>query len=1270
MPTIFRAIIPTTAGEAGHIRLLRFSALAAFVALAGTTCLRAQTNEPVKLALVAETGTAAAAVDMLTAELSGQPALQLLERTDIERVYREQGLSAENLDSLKLGKVLGADGVMIVSSVDEESNSPMPSFGGIARGGARQPNQVLETRLIAVKPGVILGSSRSVYRAQELPAWAKAVAAHFAPDFPKLGVLAKDALPISVVNLRSAADSAQNRETERTLTLLTIQRLARERSLFVLERRRMQVLSAEKDLKLDESAFWNGSYLLEGVVDPQGYSKEQVTLDVRLVPPKGGAPIQIRTSGSRTNLAETINQLAGRIVQALHLTPTLKEWNTAEEAAQFFAEAQWALRWELFDTAQAPAESAWALGKRDMDCATLRVKACLAPPTYDTRKRGSLTIRNLTPTRADAVRTPPDAASADRAQRALELFLEYSRTLPPDTMKTDSPWYRLGVDDLTLASRWLQQFWLVPQAQQTARANLERLRGSARAVADWLAGLPSARAGYYVTNRVVNGDEVYRAFVVNSNLFSCALDLGCFWQERPEDTLALYRELMQGALFARIHGQLWFRGPNRPALVGWSAEDEKRVPAVWNGFLAELSGSTNAFCQMEAKAINFAALRAGHEAQLNALVGKRMDAEARARAGAELESALESAGDALFDFICSRYGAIVAGNDNLLEIGLGLDAFFNRGGMVTEATEKLDQRYKTDYGPRLAAAQQDYMAKNSDRIRENKTRLAFERQKQYLAEFTPYNWTTFNQVFASRDYTRSQATQLRPLLDAYRSNLLAQAANKSREQTFKANDDSRWIQLTVGKALDNALQPPAPVAGPTGPAPHLTPASPAIVRTPGPANIPTQRTAPVTNILRVTDSVTIPIERLGLTNTHAPVAISARRWSDGKLLLTLWYQGSFSNYALMSQSASAVFTPQSGAWDLVRHPKKEAGLTLGSLPGGMILGRNEKNAYTELFQGRLYLSDAGQIRRFDFQTRQWQDVEVPQNTDSQLFALDGHLYAASQEIIFEILEGGAGTKVLASTRRRPTASMLDSLETFGSLAAPPLLFSGPSHLLCAALDSRVLTWAGTDWRELFKLPFARTPEVTADGIIFRSLSPGEPRSLWFLRNGQSSPELCLQESTRPLPGRPINPAHTAAAPAPHPRWQPSEDVSLAEAPAVAHEGSLYLYVEPPSLPGSVGRFVPSAPDQQQPKLVYFGHDSPQPVVLGVSFPSGHGAGFPLPSRRPMAARTPAWIQCAGDSLLLGRGSFPGFWRIPVSDIQRAVALDRKPVQSAQASPGK
>ena len=81
--------------------------------LAASLVMRAagQSNTPVQLAVIAENGEASAVGDLLTAELSKNPRITLLERNEIERVYREQGLSAANRDYLRLGQVLGADGL-------------------------------------------------------------------------------------------------------------------------------------------------------------------------------------------------------------------------------------------------------------------------------------------------------------------------------------------------------------------------------------------------------------------------------------------------------------------------------------------------------------------------------------------------------------------------------------------------------------------------------------------------------------------------------------------------------------------------------------------------------------------------------------------------------------------------------------------------------------------------------------------------------------------------------------------------------------------------------------------------------------------------------------------------------------------------------------------------------------------------------------------------------------------------------------------------------
>ena len=319
--------------------------------------LPAQTNGTVRLALISESPGALAAADVLTAELSSHTNLQLLERNEIERVYREQGLSAANKDYLKLGQLLGADGLLLL----DVNKTPQATN--------------LTTRLVAVKPGAVLLDEDFSWPLKDMPGWASLFTAHLNPFVPKLAVLLKDAIPISVVNLRSAVQSGVAQETERQLKLLTIQRLSQEPRLFVLERQKMQLLTEEKNLKLDDSAFWNGSYLLEGVVDQNGYSKDTITINARLTPSKGGTPVPFEVSGSRTNFSEIINQLAVKVNEALKVSSTAPAWNAADEAQQYYNEAQWAMRWGVYSEAQTALESAWALGKKDADCATLRVRA-------------------------------------------------------------------------------------------------------------------------------------------------------------------------------------------------------------------------------------------------------------------------------------------------------------------------------------------------------------------------------------------------------------------------------------------------------------------------------------------------------------------------------------------------------------------------------------------------------------------------------------------------------------------------------------------------------------------------------------------------------------------------------------------------------------------------------------------------------------------------------------------------------------------------------
>ncbi len=588
-------------------------------------------SAPARVAIVLAHPEAAEAGDLLTAELSRRADVQLLERAEIAKIYQEQARSAQSGDFVKLGQILGADGLLELD---------------VVRSGEETR---LSARLMAVKPGVVLMaqsfswvSPKAGARAEiPLAGWAPLFAKQVAPLLPKLQVQNKEAIPLSVLNLRSSAQSAAGMEEERGIKLLTIERLSREPRLFVLERQRLGSLSEEKDFQRDDSAFWNGSYLLDGTLDASGYSAATITLSARLTPPKGGAPVLLEASGSRTNLPQVADQLGAKIIEALQLNSSPVDWKPDDEAAQYLTEAQWALKWKLYPQAQAAAESAWALGRHDMVSAEARIRSYMLPIE---RPKSFADSFNQAAFDTSAREKPPTAQEADDAQRALELYLQFSHSLNTNESKSDSSWVKLGLEALTSASHHLQRFRLASERQEALADAAAGLRASARSVANWLASLPSERKTYCFGNRVPTTDEVYHDFGETLNIFRCELQWGCFWQERPEDTLALYRELMTGPRFPCIHQDLWFRPPDRPRLVSWNHASAALQPALWEAFVRELNASTNAFLAMEAKALVFA------------------DAESLEGTTSSGQRKLD-AGVAFFDYVVSNFDSIVAANE-------------------------------------------------------------------------------------------------------------------------------------------------------------------------------------------------------------------------------------------------------------------------------------------------------------------------------------------------------------------------------------------------------------------------------------------------------------------------------------------------------------------------------------------------------------------------------------------------------------------------------
>lgn len=504
---------------------------------------------PIKLAIIAEAADFARVADLLTVELSAQPQVQVLERAQLERIYREQQLAAANRDYVKLGQLVGADGLLLLGKIGDGTNG----FIGV--------------RLVAVKPGVVLWAERFGWPLQNSAAWASDFVPHLRAFWPKLRVLPQDAVPLSVVNLRATVQSAEARGLERQLTLLTLERLSREPQLFLTERHRMHSLATEKEWAgWDESAFWDGSFLLDGTLDKAGYSPDTITISARLVPPKGGAPLQIEASGSRTDLSQVINQLAIQVLQHLKPGVTNVAWNAVDEAEQFYAEAQWALKWNLSPQAQAAAESAWALGKQTPESARLVIRAYVE----------NLPDRGINGSDVPVYQVP-NADWFAPLDRGVEFFVQSAAVLFAET--NSLPSFQLGLRLLRPALGQLESYYYAAEQRADQAEALIALRAKVRRMIQVLdANQPAVTERRFTPSREARRDYAKLKWGEGGIAF-----------ERPEEAADFYRSFLADGV----------RYPNLPRIVGWTWADRQRVPAVFRELITTSRLSPNALVQLE-----------------------------------------------------------------------------------------------------------------------------------------------------------------------------------------------------------------------------------------------------------------------------------------------------------------------------------------------------------------------------------------------------------------------------------------------------------------------------------------------------------------------------------------------------------------------------------------------------------------------------------------------------------------------------------------------
>ena len=1181
-------------------------------------------------------------------------------------------MSAANRDYLKIGQVLGADGLLALQSITEGKN------------------RYLSVQLIAVRPGVILEDERFGQPAQNTTAWADDIIHHLDPLLPKLNVLTQDAIPISVVNFHAGVRTAAAAELERQMFFLTVERLALEKRLFVLERKRMQSLSEEKDLAHSETEpFWNGKYLLDGALDRDGFDPDRVTIHARLIPP-AGSPIFIEAGGSRKNYAETVNQLVEKVLATMKLDSKPVPWNTADEADKFFKEAQWNLAWGDFTQARQSAAAAWALGKHDVDAITLRVRTFMPPPDAG--------IIYIPP------REKPAPEKIDDALHALQLYQMFSQDLPPDEPKLDTSWYQLGMDNLSIATRVLQQFNWSPEFYQPFAEKLAELRAAARSVAALLSRSPSVHDSYFVGSRNVKYDDLYH-FLERPSIYGLKVEGGCLWQDKPEDALALYRELMASPVFRYLHERLWFRDadhsstrlPSPGRLVAWNEADQKRLPDLWQSFVTELKESPNVAQQMEARALYLADVKFP---DLNQNFETRAAYEAANRtANQAYEQELSAAfADFLDAFLTNRI-YFKTNSVDILYLNWGVDDLVEHMGGNTSVTldkkESLQQQYRTEYAAKLAAKDEELgkqLAARDEALRAENAKTenlqAFEKQKAFLKAGQPFAPGTFVHmfIFGFKDYSREQAQEIKPLLAEYKKQLTGNLARIGQMQVGQIEAN---VERILNPAAVATIPPPIRITGnnpgaPRPPGGNFQPGPPPWQQSPGaPPNFAQPGVTPYphvelgtdsdtpppdplvsSNIITVKDFCPLPMEGIPGDKPHE-FKFTGQRLSECKLLLDCRYNAwvySFDNNGSWQSSADkifvgmAVFEPDTGRW------------IVAALPDPFTEPVNFTPLQSILWRGTLYSSHVGRIQKYDSQIKAWQPAGFAVE-GGQFYNLNGRLYQTDYNSIQEITENGHATKLLASIQRQPPVSSLDSQGALMNLA----LFTDAQKNLCAAVHNKIFRWDGNDWHEAGAATTSYTPAVFDDGVIFSTDGFNvRPARISRFEMQSSSVELCLSQTTQEPDRRGYDPRRADANTASKPLWKLPAELSLPNLSAALWQSDLYILADHSEkqdimteergtrpdgtleishvITGS--KFV--SKDGYNATLFCFSRDLPAAHKVRLNFAGNDGCppmagvdskpGFTIPGT--VANRT--WMQFTANQLLCGQYAVPpnykpGIW---------------------------
>ncbi len=416
------------------------------------------------------------------------------------------------------------------------------------------------------------------------------------------------------------------------------------------------------------------------------------------------------------------------------------------------------------------------------------------------------------------------------------------------------------------------------------------------------------------------------------------------------------------------------------------------------------------------------------------------------------------------------------------------------------------------------------------------------------------------------------------------------------------------------------------------------------------------------------------MERLKAKNPLDP-DVFVHRWRENKLWLGLRYGDPMAPDA---KTAAAAWNPRDGEWEMFPGPVDRVGGDFEIFNGALYW---VSGWWEEKYQERASTDGtspdsadrrharprrpgvyelAHELQKYDLKTRRWETLQFPGQKLAGLVAVNGRLFAVSDESILELLDGGKSTRILASCRRRPAVSALDSFDNLGA----PTLFAGANDSLRAVVGQKIYSWDGHDWSTMLDLQFRAAADVRADGIVLRTDYHNHAH-LWLLPRDQTNAQLCLDEAT-------FAPAAAVFGQreVPAPKWKNTDDLSLTQGAVAVSGTNLYAFVAyNREARSSAEHWTLEKRNDRHASLAFLDQEFPKPFVVPVKFDLTQSPFTDSPRRSLPGMVQPWWIDLTSEYLLIGKRNAPGLWVIPRSEIDADLAQEMRPSREERARLG-